>query len=150
MRLWICERHLLACMCCALVALAPQVSAAPTPHARINAWARHFSADIGGILWLHHRTLLQNDSSSGSTSTATGYAAVAPATNPTILQGADVTFRLLGNDAFPFSNTTAKVFQQALQNVFSNYSYASFQYESSMVCTCSNPDCIRAACCKHA
>ena len=83
----------------------------------------------------HARVILQaaRPSSPNATISST---AVAPVSNPTILQTADATFRLEGNDVLPFVNATAAVFQQALQAVFSNYSYASFQYQSFMVLKC--------------
>ena len=77
--------------------------------------------------------LLQNDTSSGESNTTVGSAATVPISNPTLLQEADVTFRLLGSGATPFSNTTATVFHQALHYVFSNYSYADFEYQSFTV-----------------
>ena len=108
-----------------------QVSAAQ--HATLNAWRPHFPANTG-LKWLSKRVMLQNGTEDAN-ATSVGSAAAAPASSPTIeiLQAADVTFRLTGSDASPFSNTTATVFQQALQTIFSNYSYANFQYESSTV-----------------
>ncbi len=117
-------------ICCALSARVLPVSAAQP--ATFNAWRPHFSA-LGRLNWNSQRSLLQNGTSGDSSSTLASPATAAPASSPTILQAADVTFRLIGSDAFPFSNTTAKVFQQALQKVFSNFSYAGFQYESFMV-----------------
>lgn len=78
-----------------------------------------------------HGRLLQQ---SAASSVGSGNdSAAAPVTNPTILQTAVATFRLVGNDTMPFTNGTAGLFQQALQNVFSNYSYANFQYASFAV-----------------
>ena len=90
------------------------------------------SAHPGETSYGHDRELLQAASSSSFNANISS-AAVAPISNPTILQTADATFRLVGSDTSPFSNATATAFQQALQEVFSNYSYASFQYQSYMV-----------------
>ena len=127
-----CYQHILCCVCVCLCAPMVQVSAAQ--HANLNAWRPHFSANTGGLRWLSKRVMLQNGTEDAN-ATSVGSAAAAPASSPTIeiLQAADVTFRLTGSDAFPFSNTTATVFQQALQTIFSNYSYAEFQFESSAV-----------------
>ncbi len=130
MRVWKHQQLSVVLICCALSARVLPVSAAQ--QATFNAWRPHFSA-LGRLNWKSQRSLLQNGTSGDSSSTLTSPATAAPASSPTILQAADVTFRLIGSDAFPFSNTTAKVFQQALQNVFSNFSYAGFQYESFMV-----------------
>ena len=130
MRVWEYQQLSVVLICCALSARVLPVSAAQ--QATFNAWRPHFSA-LGRLNWNNQRSLLQNGTSGDSSSTLTSPATAAPASSPTILQAADVTFRLIGSDAIPFSNTTAKVFQQALQNVFSNFSYAGFQYESFMV-----------------
>ena len=130
MRVWKYQQLSVVLICCALSARVLPVSA--SQQATFNAWRPHFSA-LGRLNWKSQRSLLQNGTSGDSSSTLTSPATAAPASSPTILQAADVTFRLIGSDAFPFSNTTAKVFQQALQNVFSNFSYAGFQYESFMV-----------------
>ena len=90
------------------------------------------SAQPGETSYGHDRALLQAASSSSANANISS-AAVAPISNPTILQTADATFRLAGSDTLSFNNATATAFQQALQEAFSNYSYASFQYQSFMV-----------------
>lgn len=127
-----CCQHILCCVCVCLCAPVVQVSAAQ--HATLNAWRPHFPANTGGLKWLSKRVMLQNGTEDAN-ATSVGSATAAATSSPTIeiLQAADVTFRLTGSDASPFSNTTATVFQQALQTIFSNYSYADFQFESSMV-----------------
>lgn len=90
-----------------------------TPHTAADRVNRHF--------------LLANNTSSTDVTTVSGSAAAAPASKPTILQAADVTFRLVGRDAQPFSRATTQAFQQALHTVFSNFSSATFGFQSAMV-----------------
>ena len=132
MRFRSCSQHIYCCVCVCLCV--PMVQASAAQHATLNAWRPHFPANTGGLKWLSKRVMLQNGTEDAN-ATSVGSAAAAPASSPTIeiLQAADVTFRLTGSDASPFSNTTATVFQQALQAIFSNYSYAEFQFESSVV-----------------
>ena len=129
MRHWL-RLRLAAFICCWLCLLAASATAAQASgQSGLRAGGSRTSADSGSWQWLCRRLLLTNDiARTGSVA-----AAAAPASKPTILQAADVTFRLVGSDAFPFSNATAKVFQQALHNVFSNFSYAAFQYQSATV-----------------
>ena len=81
------------------------------------------------------RFLVENSTSSTVITSAPGSAAAPPASKPTLLQAADVTFRLLGSDALPFSNATATAFQRALHGVFSNFSSAAFWFHSATVMT---------------
>ena len=131
MRRWLHLQYA-ACVYCWLCLHAASASAIhASGQSGLRAGSSRVSADSGSLKWLSNRLLLSNDTTSTGANSAA--AAAAPARKPTILQAADVTFRLVGTDAFPFSNATAKVFQQALNNVFSNFSYAAFQYQSAMV-----------------
>lgn len=83
------------------------------------------------------RLLLENSASSANVTSAPEAKARAPAipSKPTILQAADVTFRLVGSDAQPFSNATAQALQNALHSVFSNFSSVAFAFQSAVVRT---------------
>lgn len=87
------------------------------------------SASVAGAA----RQLLQNSSSSGNAAAAPAETASSTFSNATIHQDADVTLRLVGSDALPFTNLTLTVLQHSLQEVFRNYSSTSFQYQSAMV-----------------
>ena len=126
--------HLIIFVCCVLCLSA---GATPAAHAFAQDGKRPAaplsSAGFPLVEWISKRFLLDSNATSSGVSPAAGSAAAAPASRATILQAADVTFRLVGNDALLFSNATAKVFQQALHDVFSNFSYAAFEYQSSKV-----------------
>lgn len=79
-----------------------------------------------------HRHLLQSSNTNSTTARA---AQTTPSnfSTATIFQEAQVTFRLSGSDAVPFTNATLHTFQHSLQTVFSNYTSTSFQYQSAMV-----------------
>lgn len=101
-----------------------------TPHSAANRVSKHF--------------LLENNTFSTDVTTVSGSAAAAPASKPTILQAADVTFRLVGKDAQPFSRATTQAFQQALHTVFSNFSSAAFAFQSATVMSLALQRCTAA------
>ena len=116
----------LVCLLC--LAAAPLSAAQHVGQHALHPRTLHTAADR-----VNKHFLLEDSTSSTDVTTVSGSAAAAPASKPTILQATDVTFRLVGKDAQPFSRATAQAFQQALHAVFSNFSSATFAFQSATV-----------------
>ena len=99
----------------------------------VSARTPYTAADRVSLRSLSKRFLLDNNTFSRGVTTAPQSAASTSASKPTILQAADVTFRLVGTDAQPFDNATARAFQMALHTVFSNFSSVAFVLQSAKV-----------------
>lgn len=126
-----------ACVCllCLLTAFLSAAQRGDRGQTAMHAGKPHTAPHRVSLGLLSNRFLLDSSRASGDVTLPSEAAATAPAiaSKPTILQAADVTFRLVGSDAQPFSNATAQAFQQALHSVFSNFSSAAFVFQSAVV-----------------
>lgn len=121
---------------CLLCLTAASLSAAQhVGQAAVHARTPYKAAASISLRSFSKRFLLDNSTFSTAVTTAPQSAASTPASKPIILQAADVTFRLVGTAAQPFSNASAQAFQKALHIVFSNFSSAAFVYQSTKVMT---------------
>ena len=119
---------------CLLCLTVPPLSAAQhIGQAAVHARTPYTAADRVNLLSFSKRFLLENSTISSVVTTAPQSTASNPASKPTILQAADVTFRLVGTGAQPFDNASAQAFQRALHAVFSNFSSAAFMFQSAQV-----------------
>ena len=123
------------CLLCLTTAFLSAVQQREQP--AVHAGTPHTATNRVSLRLLSTRFLLDNSSSPTDVTSAPEATAIAPAlaSKPTILQAANVTFRLVGNDAQPFSNATAQAVQKALHSVFSNFSSVGFVFQSAMVRT---------------
>lgn len=119
------------CLLCLTAALLP--AAQRIGQTAVHARPPYTAADLVRLPLFSKRFLLENSTFSTGVTTASEPTSAAPASKPTILQAADVTFRLVGSDAQPFSNATAEAFQRGLHNVFTNFSSAAFLFQSAKV-----------------
>ena len=118
----------LLCLTSALLSAAQYVG-----QTEVHARTPYTAADPVSLRSISKRLLEDNSTFSADVTTAPPSAASTPASKPTILQAADITFRLVGTDAQPFDNATAQAFQRALHTVFSNFSSAAFVFQSTKV-----------------
>lgn len=121
--------HLWRVAAALFLAIAAATVAVEQPQSRPAAWDAHESSNA----YAGPRNDAQGSAASGRHLLQKSTSAAAGLSNATIFQAADVTFRLLGSDALPFTNKTLAEFQHSLNSVFSNYSSASFQYQSATV-----------------
>lgn len=124
-----------ACVCLLCLLTAFLSAAHDRGQTAVHAGEPHTAPHRVSLGFLSNRVLLDNSSAGADATLPREAAAIAPAiaSKPTILQAADVTFRLVGSDAQPFNNATAQAFQKALHSVFSNFSSAAFVYQSAVV-----------------
>lgn len=138
-----------ASVCLLSLAAAPVPAAQHSGQVAVHARTPYTAADRVIMPLFSKRFLLESSTFSTGVTTASESAAAAPASKPTILQAADVTFRLVGSDAQPFSNATAEAFQQALHNVFNNFSSAAFLFQSAKVMSLALHCSTRHECLQH-